>query len=54
MFNFKIVNDNGNIKHIIAAGKKSAIWLYSQEEGCSTEYVKNHCLISNEGKVKIR
>lgn len=52
MFKFKFVNDNGRITHIIATGRKSAIYKYSQDEGCPIEYVKKHCLITNEGTVK--
>ncbi len=52
MFRFKFVNDNGKVKHIIAAGRKSAIYKYSQDENCPIEYVKSHCLITNEGVVK--
>lgn len=52
MFKFKFVNDNGETEHIIAAGRKSAIYKYSQDKGCPIEYVKNHCLITNEGNVR--
>lgn len=51
-FKFKFVNDNGKISYIIAAGRKSAIYKYSQDEGCPIEFVKKHCLITNEGIVK--
>ena len=52
MFSFKFVNDNGKISHIIAEGRKAAISQYSQEEGCPVEFVKKHCLITNEGTAK--
>lgn len=50
-FKFKMVFDNGKIFYYSAKSKTKAIEKYCVEYGVCEEWVKEHCKITNLGKV---
>ena len=45
MYDFEIVNDNGQIDIITCKNRTKAIEKYCSIHGCSKEYVREHCII---------
>ncbi len=48
---FKIVEDNGRITYICAKNRTEAIKYFCEEKGCPRDFVKNHCIVTCEGRV---
>ena len=49
---FQFVCDNGRIYYVCAESRKEAIRLFCEELGVSLEFVKQHCVVRNMGRVK--
>jgi hypothetical protein len=45
IYRFKIIADSGKISIISADSRKQAIEKYRNRQGCSKEYVKDHCVV---------
>lgn len=45
MYDFQILNDNGQIDIITCKNRTKAIETYCSIHGCSKEYVREHCII---------
>ena len=54
MYTFKITCDNGTINIIQARNRTTAIKLFCEAEGCSIEWVAEHCVVRNVTNKKNR
>ena len=45
MYNFRIVNEKGFVVVVRARTRDVAVRLFCESEGCSSAYVKNHCVV---------
>ena len=45
MYNYRIVNESGRVVVIRARTRTVAVRLFCESEGCSSTYVKDHCII---------
>lgn len=45
MNDYRFVCDNGSVSVIRASTRRQAIALYCAAEGCSVEWVKEHCVV---------
>ena len=52
MFDFKFTCDNGAICIVRANKRSTAIKLFCEAEGCSIEWVANHCIVRKVFKKK--
>ena len=52
MFEYEINEDNGRKTFIWAESRNDAIRMFIEEKGCPIEFVKKHCLVKCNGRVK--
>lgn len=49
---YKFVVDNGRIFYICANSRKEAVEEFCKEHGCDKEFVKEHCVVKNLGRIR--
>ena len=49
---FKFIMDCGSIIYICAESRKAAIEEFCKERGVSKDFVKEHCVVKNLGRIK--
>ena len=49
MFNYRIVNERGQVVIVRARTCHVAVRLFCLSEGCSRDYVKQHCVVRRTG-----
>jgi hypothetical protein len=54
MYTFRITCDNGTINIVRARNRTTAIKLFCEAEGCSIEWVAEHCVVRNVTNKKNR
>lgn len=49
---FKFILDNGHIVYVCADCRKDAVVEFCKEHGCNKDFVKEHCVVKNLGRIK--
>ena len=49
---YKFVVDSGRITYICAESRKEAVEEFCKEHGCDKDFVKEHCVVKNMGRIK--
>lgn len=49
---YKFVVDSGHITYICADSRKEAVEEFCKEHGCDKDFVKEHCVVKNMGRIK--
>jgi hypothetical protein len=50
-YDYQFVSDSGSIVYICASCRKEAIKCYCKDKGVNTDYVKQHCIVRNMGRI---
>lgn len=52
MSDFKFIVDNGLIIYVCAENRKTAVREFCKDHGVTEDYVKQHCIVKNMGRIK--
>ena len=50
-YDFKFVLDNGKIFYVCAGSRSEAIDLFCKEHGLGKNFIKEHCIVTNLGRI---
>lgn len=49
---YKFIVDNGCIFYVCANSRKAAVEEFCFEHGCGKDFVKEHCVVKNLGRIR--
>ena len=48
---FKFITDSGRIVYVCAENRKAAVKAFCIDQGVTEEFVKEHCVVKNMGRI---